>query len=110
MAIRWKPDDESKKPKLITLAEYNALTPYRQGYTYYYQASWPDSPIPETGNTGNPYAEGTIEAEHFRAGNYAALAHMHEPIPFWIKWWGLIVAACLFWWYVFPKLIRWLVS
>lgn len=78
MAIRWKPDDESKKPKLLTLAEYDALTPYEQGYVHYFQAAWPDSPIPKPGNTGTPYAEGTKEAEQFREGNYVAYGESEE--------------------------------
>lgn len=69
MAIRWLPHNQSEKPDLLTLAEYDALTPWEQGYVHFYQAAWPDSPIPRE----DPYVEWTTQAKEFKRGNLAAM-------------------------------------
>lgn len=64
----------STEPKLLTLEQYQALTPGQQGYAHYMQAEWPESPIPKD----CPYAKGTPESEAFGQGSFAAMLACQE--------------------------------
>ena len=55
--------------KLLTLEEFNQLTPQAQGYAVYMQAAWPDSPLKDE----NPYPAGTPEHLQFNNGSFAAM-------------------------------------
>jgi hypothetical protein len=55
--------------RLITLAEWNKLPPFGQGYALYMQANWPTSPLAKA---KNPYAEGTRKYKAFEQGEQRA--------------------------------------
>lgn len=50
---------------LLTIAEWQQLSPLEQGYTYYMQASWPTSPL---SSIENPHDEETDDWLKFREG------------------------------------------
>ena len=54
---------------LLTLEEYNGLSPLEQGFASYMQSSWEESNIPGK----NPYNEGTEEFEEFKDGSFRAM-------------------------------------
>lgn len=60
--------------KLLTLDEYNALSPKSKGYAHYIQQCWPESKIPEA----PPYAEGTSERRDFAEGSFLAMQECVE--------------------------------
>ena len=55
--------------ELLTLEEYNELTPLEKGFAHYMQSNWKESPIPEE----TPYKEGTKEYEDFNDGGFRAM-------------------------------------
>ena len=76
-AVRKKFKDWQKSPcgdkdKLLTLEEYNILTPYEKGYVDYIQASWPESPL-DSDDDSVPYEAGTKELDEFCKGSHAAM-------------------------------------
>lgn len=60
--------------KLITKAEYDALTPYQQGYVCYMQACLLGSEIPDC----CPYGKGTQEAEEWGRGSFAGILEAQD--------------------------------
>ena len=54
---------------LVTLKVWRKLSPFRQGYTFYMQSSWPTS---ELSKAKNPYEEGTRQWEEFCNGEQRA--------------------------------------
>ena len=52
-------------PHLISLAEWQGLTPYEQGFVLYMQASWPGS---ELEGLQNPHAPGSRAHAEFKRG------------------------------------------
>ena len=56
--------------KLLTLAEWEKIPPYQQGYVAYMQSSWPGSEL--LGATC-PYDLGTRERRQFYEGEQAAV-------------------------------------
>lgn len=57
--------------RLFTLAEWQAMTPFRRGYAWYMQSSWPTSPLE---GEKNPYVDGTPECAEFHRGERAGVA------------------------------------
>jgi hypothetical protein len=55
--------------RLLTLAEYQRLTPRQQGYVQYAQGAWPGS---ELCDLSNPYSLGTKEYEEWVIGQQVA--------------------------------------
>ena len=53
------------KLHFVTRAEYEMMTPYTQGYTWYWEGEQPGS---ELRGLTNPYAEGTAECAEWRRG------------------------------------------
>lgn len=51
--------------RLISRDEWQKLPPFRQGYAFYMQSSWPTS---ELGREKNPHAENTPAWKAFRDG------------------------------------------
>jgi len=60
---------------LITLAEWRALPPFRQGYMLYMQGAWPTS---ELAQAKNPYQEGTSNWTEFRNGEGRAMRDVQD--------------------------------
>jgi hypothetical protein len=58
------------KWRLITLAEWQTLPPFRQGCALYAQGAWPTSPLAAV---KNPYAKGSSEWTAFRQGEQRAV-------------------------------------
>ena len=56
--------------RLVTLEEWLAEAPFRQGYLLYMQEDWPGSELREQ---KNPYDEGTSPWKKFREGAHAAM-------------------------------------
>jgi hypothetical protein len=61
---------KSEEKKLTTLAKYNRLTPYLQGYVVYVEAAWPGS---ELVREVNPYSQGTRQWKKWEEGNHQAM-------------------------------------
>jgi hypothetical protein len=59
---------------LLSLLEFNSLSPFQQGYACYFQASWPESPIVDT----NPYKPDSDASKLFNAGCFAAMQEVQE--------------------------------
>jgi hypothetical protein len=55
---------------LISLDAWRKMPPFRQGYLFYSQGSWPTSAL---ANEKNPYAEGTPEQTEFQHGERRAM-------------------------------------
>lgn len=62
-------------PKLLTLVEYNALTPFQQGYIHYMQAGWPKS---ELKGLSNPYVLDTPEYKKWNEGQTRACLDVQD--------------------------------
>lgn len=54
-----------------TRAEWDAATPYEQGYVSYWCSAWPGSDIPDESQC--PYPQGSAEREQFDKGVSAAI-------------------------------------
>jgi hypothetical protein len=54
---------------LVSLDAWRDLPPFRQGYAFYMQSSWPTS---ELANVKNPHEEGTVAWTAFRDGEQRA--------------------------------------
>ncbi len=55
---------------LLTMEEYETLTPYDKGLCQYMQSSWDESQLSET---DNPYTPGTKDWEEFKKGSHAGM-------------------------------------
>ena len=58
-------------PKLITLAEFQKMSPRTQGYIAYMQADWPGSEL--KGHDNNPYPTGSADWKAWRVGESLAV-------------------------------------
>jgi len=58
------------KPQLHTLAEWEVLAPFQQGYVHYMEADWPGS---ELRGIHCPYTIGTREHEQYKRGEHRAV-------------------------------------
>jgi hypothetical protein len=63
------------KEFLLTLEEYNRLTPFEKGYWSYLQSSWPESEIPED---KNPFEPGTTKCSEFIKGSYRGMLYAQD--------------------------------
>lgn len=66
---------DPKIENLLTLEEYNKLTPYYKGMSEYLQSNWEESKIP---NNIIPYKKGTQEYEEFKSGIFQAMMIVQE--------------------------------
>lgn len=55
---------------LITLAEWQKMKPFEQGYVHYMQSAWPTS---ELASADNPHAAGTKACAEFKRGEERAM-------------------------------------
>lgn len=58
------------KPRLITLAEWQTLTPRQRGYVQYWQGEQPGSQLKDE---VNPYEAGSKQWEDYEAGQREAV-------------------------------------
>lgn len=61
-------------PNIPTRAEYDALTPYAQGYATYMYAEHQGADIPKT----NPYSPDSREYKTWARGNFQAMLNVQD--------------------------------
>lgn len=62
---------------LLTLEEYESLSPYKKGYVSYLQSSWPESELPED---VNPFGEDTTGYHQFNDGAFHAMIDVQDSV------------------------------